>query len=48
MNNILPELTAQNDSIAAQEQVDKQHKEYHLIGRQHTLKLCGIDKNIIV
>lgn len=42
MNNILPKLTAQNDSRAAQEQVDKQKKEYHLIGRQrkvsgHTL-----------
>ena len=34
MDGILPKLTAQNDSRAAQEQVDKQQKEYHLIGRQ--------------
>ena len=42
MNNILPKLTAQNDSRAAQEQVYKKQKEYHLIGQQrkvsgHTL-----------
>ena len=42
MNNILPKLTAQNDLRAAQEQVDKQQKEYYLIGQQrkvsgHTL-----------
>ena len=42
MDGILPKLTAQNGSRAAQEQVEKQQKEYHLIGRQrkvsgHTL-----------
>lgn len=42
MDGILPKLTAQNGSRVAQEQVDKQQKEYHLIGRQrkvsgHTL-----------
>lgn len=31
MDGILPKLTAQNDSRAAQEQVDKQQKEYHPI-----------------
>ena len=42
MDSIQPKLTAQNDSRVAQEQVNKQQKEYHLIGRQrkvsgHTL-----------
>ena len=42
MDSILPKLTAQNDSMVTQEQVDKKQKEYHLIGRQrkvsgHTL-----------
>lgn len=42
MDGILPKLTVQNGSRAAQEQVDKQQKEYHRIGRQrkvsgHTL-----------
>ena len=37
MNNILPKLTVQNGSRAAQEQVDKQQKEYHLIGRQRKI-----------
>ena len=42
MDSILPKPTAQNGLRAAQEHVDKQQKEYHLIGRQrkvsgHTL-----------
>lgn len=42
MDCILPKMTAQNISRVAQEKVDKQQKEYHLIGLQrkvsgHTL-----------
>ena len=38
MNGILPKLTAQNNSRVAQEQVDKKHKEYHLIGKQRKVR----------
>lgn len=39
MKTLLPELSTQTGNSVAQEQVDKKHKEYHLIGKQR--KVAG-------
>ena len=39
MKTLLPELSTQTGNSVAQEQVNKKHKEYHLIGKQR--KVAG-------